>query len=553
MNLLRTIRTVRHLRAGQILAQIEHRSNPPWWDAARAAAWPTPPFPGIAWKPHRLFLPARQPDCDAAAGEFRFLDDRRMLGFPPDWHAPGAPKLWQYHLHYFDYLWWLDFDQARSIITDWIDRYPPNAVHAGWDPYPTSLRLVNWCAVAFGLFREQTQADPALAELFWSTIHRQAEWLRRRIEWHLLGNHVLENAAALVIAGSCFHGAAAQQWYRQGLDILRQQLPEQFLPDGGHVERSPMYQLRLLYVLSLLRDIGREELSDLVEPYLGYATAATACMCHPDGDIALLNDSALAVYHRPEELLAHLGRAELAPSGPFALPETGYYGARTVDGSYVICDAGPIGPDYQPGHGHGDALSFELSLRGQRVIVDSGVCSYAPSPLRDYCRSTAAHNTIEIDAQDQCEFWGAFRVGSRARVRIVNWMTRDDGFELSAEHDGYERLSCHARHERRFRWFSDGRLWIDDRVTSRKPALLASRLHLHPQCALEALSARLARVGLPSDECQIEFTGPGRLSIEDSRYCPQFGRVVQNRALVWRSQCAGQSQIGIRIHAWRRR
>ena len=48
------------------------------------------------------------------------------------------------------------------------------------------------------------------------------------------------------------------------------------------------------------------------------------------------------------------------------MPDTGYYGARSADGHYVVCDAAPIGPDYNPGHAHGDLFSFELSLGGHR-------------------------------------------------------------------------------------------------------------------------------------------------------------------------------------------
>ena len=76
------------------------------------------------------------------------------------------------------------------------------------------------------------------------------------------------------------------------------------------------------------------------------------------------------------------------------------FGARTADGHYLVCDAAPIGPDYLPGHAHGDLLSFELSLGGHRVFVDSGVESYEADELRRYCRSTRAHNTVELDGAD---------------------------------------------------------------------------------------------------------------------------------------------------------
>jgi len=203
--------------------------------------------------------------------------------------------------------------------------------------------------------------------------------------------------------------------------------------------------------------------------------SALAALHHPDGGIALLNDSALNLYTDPAELRQYIGRAigeatntksQPANNQPFALNESGYFGARNASESYVICDAGPIGPDYLPGHAHGDIFSFELSLRGYRVIVDSGTHDYEVGEMRNYCRSTRAHNTIEIDNQDQCEFWGAFRVGRRGRPHDVRWEPLDGGgFRLSGWHDGYQHLPGAPTHRRTFVWHPQEVLMIKDEVT----------------------------------------------------------------------------------------
>ena len=77
-----------------------------------------------------------------------------------------------------------------------------------------------------------------------------------------------------------------------------------------------------------------------------------------------------------------------------------------------------------------DFFSFELSLRGTRVVVDSGVSTYETGPMREYCRSTRAHNTVEIEGQDLVELWGAFRVGRRCRPREVEWKELEDGLSF---------------------------------------------------------------------------------------------------------------------------
>jgi uncharacterized heparinase superfamily protein len=204
------------------------------------------------------------------------------------------------------------------------------------------------------------------------------------------------------------------------------------------------------------------------------------------------------------------------------LARTGYFGAPGEGGAYVVCDAGPIGPDYQPGHAHGDLLSFELSFAGRRVVTDSGVHGYDGDPWRAWCRSTHAHNTVEIDGQSQCEFWSVFRVARRARPHDVRFEARADGFRLAAWHDGYERLAGRPRHARRFAWHARGVLLVRDEVMSARSVTARSRLHLHPDCVVERLAGPAARIRHPGGVFQVRFAGPGAIALEASSYCPDF-------------------------------
>jgi uncharacterized heparinase superfamily protein len=299
------------------------------------------------------------------------------------------------------------------------------------------------------------------------------------------------------------------------------------LPDGGHFERSPMYQVRVAYVLDLLARTGSPLLLGRVEAPLARCLAALEWLRHPDGEIALLNDSAFGIANPPGDLLGPVSAA-----GIFALRDTGYYGARTPAGHYVVCDAAPIGPDYLPGHAHGDLFSFELSLAGRRVLVDAGVFGYEADEMRRFCRSTRAHNTVEIDGEDQCEFWASFRVGRRGRPRDVRFEPRGSGFLLEGWHDGYRRLPGRPRHERRFRFDPAGVLLVRDRVEAGRPLAARSRLHLHPSCQIAELRERRVRVRHPGGEFQVLFAGEGELSLEPSFHCPEFGTRVETRALV---------------------
>ena len=536
----RFLRTVRHLRARQAAYQILHRLRRSRTGPDRVAArgpMPPPKWPDGAGASSRTG-DAANAAARMSAGSFTFLDRAEAIGFPPDWNATKLPLLWLYHLHYHEYLHRLPFQPAREVVLDWIAHHRPGPGRVGWEPYPTALRIVNWCTRFIGGDRSRTLADDTFRDTLWASLCEQAEHLRRRLERHLLGNHLLENAVALSLAGSCFDHPAARAWFGVGRSILERELPEQVLSDGGHIERSPMYQSRVLDALLLLEATGDRALQALVRLHLPRLAGSLADMTHPDGGIALLNDSAFGVYPPAPELVAAAG-AEPPRTGTFALGETGYYGARTSEGHYVICDAGPLGPDYQPGHGHADLFSFELSLRGSRVVVDSGVSTYEAGPMRDYCRSTRAHNTVEIDGRDQAELWAAFRVGRRPRPEEVRWSPGEGGFRLSGRHAGYRHLPGGPVHARTFRWRREGKLEIRDRVEAARPVRSVARLHFHPECRLDDADGEGCALSFPGGRARIRWSGWETVARDDgSFYCPEFGVARPNPCLALSSAAA---------------
>jgi len=543
-SLLKLVRTVRYLRLEQIVGQCREMFRRKFGNPARFAAGPTPDVP--AWRLLELDnLPAPSPPHNADAllsGSFAFVSEERRIGWPPDWAPVDSSLLWQFNLHYFDWLWALDYGPARDAVRDWIGKHTPARGRTGWLAYPTSLRLVNWTALFQGRFHGRLSEDRSFLQELWSSLHLQTEWLATHLETHILANHLLENAAALTFVGSRFRTPCGDRWLAKGLGLLQRELAEQILPDGMHYERSPMYHQRVLYLLLLLYAAGPTEVTEVVAPYVPRAAAALRRVRHPDGQIALLNDAAFGIYTPPEVLLAGYGASGL-PSlpppadGPWALPDAGYYGWRDDTGTFLICDAGPIGPDYQPGHGHGDMLSFELSINGHRVIVDSGVHDYLTGEMRSYCRSTRAHNTVEIDGSDQCEFWGDFRVARRGHPFEVEWRTGKDGCFLQACHDGYARLPGSPVHKRRFVWDRFEGLKVTDEILSPKPHTTISRLHLHPACRVEELEGKQATVRYAGGTFSIVFNGGGALMREESLYCPEFGKRHPNTCLAF--VCSG--------------
>ncbi len=526
--------TVRYFRSQQIAGQICSRLKPLIEKPENFYSQRVHEFKGCIWSPRQNFLaPGSQNNSpsDILEGRFSFLNSKQDIGWPPDWSCNNLPKLWLYNLLYFEYLWCLDYSKSKTLVLDWIENYPLRRKRVGWEPYPISLRLMNLCSVFFSKYRKQTEDDTFFLKKLWSSIFIQTEWLAKHLERHLLGNHLFENAAALAFVGSCFEGPAAKKWLDIGINILQKEIPEQILADGMHFELSPMYHCRVLYLLAMLANTANEQLVSIVAEPLRRMAKAMKRLCHPDGQIALLNDSAFGIYNEPQQLLLYCSQLPseselrtLSDIGSFALPDAGYYGYRSNDGIFIICDAGRLGPDYIPGHGHADTFSFELSLNGHRVIVDSGVYDYEVSSTRKYCRSTRAHNTIEIEGRDQCEMWGAFRVARRGRPHDVKWLPdKNGGFQLGGWHDGYKRLKGKPIHYREFIWDGRHKLVVTDKITASCSQNMISKLHLHPDCSVSALEDNSVLINYPAGKSKISFFGNGQLTIEKSFYCPEFG------------------------------
>ena len=155
----------------------------------------------------RAFGCGRLSGCDCA-GWVRLFSDRHPTAVEAaDWNRPDWPKLWLYNLHYFDDLV-AEGAATRGgwhyeLIRRWIAENPPGQGN-GWEPYPVSLRLVNWVKWAL--------AGNALGAEAVQSLAVQTRWLRRRLEIHLLGNHIWANAKALVFAGAFFQGEAPSVW-----------------------------------------------------------------------------------------------------------------------------------------------------------------------------------------------------------------------------------------------------------------------------------------------------------------------------------------------------
>jgi Heparinase II/III N-terminus len=220
-------------------------------------------------------VPAREAEPVTAAREL-WASPAFEASSPPD----ASTRLGRFHRQYGDDVLAAaraaDVAEARRLVATWIEAHPPRPGDA-WHPYPLSTRVGNWIA-ALTLVPEL--ASPELSLSLW----RQLRRLERNVEDDVLGNHVIRNARALVLGGAAF-GAA--ELTRRGIAILRRELPEQILRDGGHYERSPAYHLVVLRDLLEVQAVSPHSwLAEAIDRMRDFAAALT----RPDGAPALFND-----------------------------------------------------------------------------------------------------------------------------------------------------------------------------------------------------------------------------------------------------------------------
>ena len=461
------------------------------------------------------------------------------------WDVPDAPLLWRFHLYYWDWAWALAGQRARpaaralfaAVWRSWHAAVAPGRGPA-WLPYPVALRAWSFCGIHHALVKG-SPIEPA----FRAELAAQAGFLRRNLETDVGGNHLIKNLKALAGLAVFFGDDGLLDDIR---DRLPRQLTVQVLPDGGHYERAPAYHCQVLGDLidmaRLLTAAGRESPAGLTES-IESMRAWLGTALDPAGDVPLLNDG----FPVDRDLVAAL-KPTRRPARPLLLlPETGL--ARAAAGSWeLLADIGLPCPRELPAHAHADTLTCLVHVDSEPLLVDTGTSTYTAGAVRDHERSTAAHNTVEIDGQDSTEVWGAFRAGRRARVGNVSTAASAEMVTVEAEHDGYRHLKGAPRHHRRWSLTGHG-LRVDDQISGRGRHQVVLRWHVAPGARIQ-LHPRGATVSTATATFDVTVTTAGGLALEatTAQVSAGFGHTVEAPVLV----CTLHPELPARISTvWR--
>jgi len=440
---------------------------------------------------------------------FTFLNIPHSFSDKINWNINQFGKLWTYNLNYFDFLNQenISKETGLQLIQDFIKN--DATLKDGKESYPISLRGINWVK-----FLSNNQVKD---EFINNTLYFHYCILFKNLEYHLLGNHLLENAFSLLFGGYYFQD---EKLYNKSKNLLISELNEQVLKDGAHFELSPMYHqiilLRLLDSIQLIK-LNSEWKKDDLFPFLeAKASLMISWLCnitYMNGDIPMVNDATFNIAPNSKKILTyakHLG----INSQDIPLSDSGYRKINSNNYELLI-DVGNVGPSYQPGHAHSDTFNFELLKNETPVFVDTGISTYEKNAIRQNERATCSHNTVQIDNIEQTQVWDGFRVAKRAKVS--NLIERENHIE--AVHNGYEKSGF--LHKRAFLW-NENTIILKDEIS--KPTNNKSKAFFHLNSSIKKPILIENKILLQDLEILVEFKGHNNIVITDYQLSEGFNK-----------------------------
>ena len=376
-------------------------------------------------------------------------------------------------------------DDAAALLErrlrSWCDASPPlQGIHY-ISAMECGLRIMAVCYAA-DLARRGLEQRNAFWSLLIDLVAGHAALIEGRLSlYSSAGNHTIAEAVGLLHAAVLLPELPkADQWQARSLTLLTEEIDRQILPDGGSLEQAFWY---LLFIVDLA------ELAVRLLDHKGQACPEVL----------------RAAVRRGRSFLADLGQdRDLWPEvgdkdGGFALSP--YWETRPAENRIasglqtfeaagysilragkrpevsVLLDHGPLGMAPLFGHGHSDALALRLAVDGHALLIDPGTYFYGgEADWRRYFRSTRAHNTVEVDGQDQAKQQGAFQWTKPFACTLIKSETGADGcLRLLAEHQGYRELG--VLHRRALAVFADGRVLVVDRLLGEGRHRLALNYH----------------------------------------------------------------------------
>lgn len=483
--------------------------------------------------------------------------------------------------------YWLTGDEkyARTFVdhlTSWMDQNPPKLGTHWTSSLEIAFRSISWLW-GFHFFAGSSELTLDVFERALKFLYLNACHLESYLSTYFSPNtHLTGEGLGLFYLGTFLpQFKDAERWKKTGADILTRQLEHHVLPDGVYFEQSTYYHrytVDFYLHFAILLKRNSESVPRDVEDRLALLLDHLMYLTRPDGKTPLLGDddggwllplhrqpqddfrSSLSVgaayFNRPDykfvaggihedvlwlggpEMLSQVGQLETAPPAKtsVAFEQGGYYVMRegwSRDSNYLLFDCGPHGT-LNCGHAHADELSFELCANGRLKLVDPGTYSYTGDrEMRQWFRSSFAHNTLSIDGSSSSEPGDPFSWKNIAHCTNSSWLTCDRFDYVEGSHDGYQRLPDPVTHSRSVLFLKNDYWIVRDQAFSRIQHAADVNFHFAPDLAPSLRTSPSGRAFISEEGLEIHAFGNGQWKQENAWVSDCYGRKRQSVACVF--------------------
>lgn len=380
--------------------------------------------------------------------------------------------------------------QAKELTKKWISEcLYLERLERNWDDHVTALRAIVLCQLWEALRGYESHGSSFMTDLF-TAIVRHAEKLTNELFYRPEHNHGVTQAYALLVIGLLFSiHSRAERWKELGRTRLEEQMSKNISPEGIHREHSPYYHFyvfrQFFYAYHFAAAYGVSFSKGFTDRLYAMLSSG-AYLLKPNGTLPALGDTSVNSPILVEKSERHEwpvgsannflysstqgveGSPPVVPSVVY--PEGGYAFLRSGWGTkegfkeerFLAFRLSTI----KSSHIHRDVFSFELYAYGDDLIVDSGGPFAYGHPLREFFLSTAAHNTVVADRQDQ-------QVGEG---QLLRWSTGDEYDLIDAQHQNYPGII----HRRAIIFVRPRYFIILDRLESESSHDYSQLFHLNP-------------------------------------------------------------------------
>ncbi|AGH80212.1 heparinase II/III family protein [Psychromonas sp. CNPT3] len=420
---------------------------------------------------------------------------------------------------------------VQAQLNSWLDANPYGHGMNWCNPLEIGIRLINW-TWAIDLTRDADIFKGDFKKRVLNAIFLQCREIDCKFsQGSSANNHLVGETAGLYIASTYFcQFSLSARWQKRSKQILETQIVAQTYPDGGSKEHAFSYQFFVFQLYLFAAQVGKkvnDTFSDTFNSHLQQIALFIAGIAQggkkypmlgdqDDGYVLDLGDHvhnvsalcAIANHLSPHPLLQK--NITSNPESAFwlfsknidaplckvaetlhsqAFKDSGYYllqagSMHELNQVSVLFDCAPLGYTAIAAHGHADALSFIVRLNGDDLLVDCGTYDYYRFPQwREHFCKTQSHNCIEIDRLDQSQRSGPFMWEKHAQSQCLLWEPNAAGGNVSASHNGYQRLASPLLHQRDISLDAQQKeLHIHDILSTQGTHQVRLYLHFGEQC-----------------------------------------------------------------------